>query len=188
MSTEIYEAPFNLFAPAFSFSALSQRSAKHAVTTSGKKIEGEGEIKDRVATTPSEWTLQGRVKANELDPATLQAQPLANAQKRLEELIKKKAIVLILSGDVFNEYALLTSVEPSQSTADGDTLVVSLTFQEMRITQLGTTQIPPSRMRRKVKRKAAAPAKGGASKPRTSTDNRGNALKGVEYVKGSRFR
>jgi hypothetical protein len=188
VSTEIYEAPFNLFAPAFEFGVLLNRGSNHRVTPTSRKIEGEGSITDNAATEPSTWTLSGAVSASAIDPVTFEEQTLANAEQKLKELVAKKAIVLIQSGDVYNEFALITSAAPSQSVEDGDSLKVDITLQEMRVTAAKTTQIPPSRMRRKVKRKAAAPAQGGAGKPKPTKDNRGVALKGLEKAKGSRFR
>ena len=189
MGTEIYETPFDFLAPSFSFDATVERGGSHRVTPSSRKIEGLGNISDSAATEASTWFVSGKVSATSLDPLTLQLQTLANAQKKLEELVKKKAIVLVVSGDFLEEFCLITSAEPRQGADDGNSMGASLQFQEMRTTKPQNVQIPASRLRRKVKRKAAAPAKGGATKPTTVTapDRRGTMLKAGEAAHGRRI-
>jgi len=188
MSTEIYEAPFDLFAPSYSFDALLERGGNFRVTPTSRKIEGEGNISDHLASEPSGWTLRGKVSANQLDPNTLQVQPLSAPFDKLEELVKKKAIVLVLSGDAIARYLAIVQGNVTQSNEDGNAVNADIQLQEMRTTAPKTVQIPPSRMRRKARRKATKPAKGGAAKPRpASTDNRGNMLKTGEGLAGRRI-
>lgn len=187
MSTAIYERPFDLFAPAFEYDGVLSRGSSHRVTPTSRKLEGEGSISDAAATEASTWNIGGTVTATSLDPVTLEPQRLANVEQKLKELVHKKQIVLVQSGDLYNFFALIASATPAQSAEDGESLRVDLQLQEMRVTAPKTTQIPPSRLRRKAKRKASTPAKGGAGKPKTSTDNRGAVLKAAEKLKGGRI-
>lgn len=162
MPTEIFEVD-NPLAVAFACDADLNWGEVQEFPTTTRKVEGKGDISDFIASKPLVCTLDGKVTAMAIDPAPANPQKMVNEKSKLQELAKKRQVVLVL-GELFNGYLGMTRVEIAKGADDGKSFNAKITFQEIETTSTGTAQVPASRLRPKVKRKAATGKKGGAAK------------------------
>lgn len=174
MPTEIFEAT-NPFAPAFALDADSSWSEIIPFEATNKKVEGKGTVADFIAARPRQATIEGIVTAMTVAPALPDPQKLVNASDRLKQLAEKKQLVLVLS-ELFAGYMAIERVEISKAVGDGHSFKARITFKRIELTTVGTAQVPASKLKSKVKRRAATGKKGGSaqgSRPKTA------ALRGV---------
>lgn len=162
MPTEIFEVS-NPLAVAFACDADLNWGEVNEYPTTTRKVEGKGEISDFISSKPLIATLDGKVTAMTIDPAPASPQKLVNTKSALQELAAKRQIVLVI-GELFNGYLGITRVEIAKGVDDGYSFNAKLTFTEIEQTTTGTAQVPASKLRSKVKKKAGASKKGGASK------------------------
>ena len=167
MPTAIYEGG-NIFAPAFAFDADLQWGETLGYQVTKRKVEGKGEISDYIASDPEIARVTGKVTAMTVEPALPESEKLVSAKERLKQLAQKKSIVLVLS-ELTAQYLAINRVEFSKGVADGYSFQATIGFIEIETTTVATTQIPASRLRAKVKRRAATGKKGGAAKGSTPT-------------------
>jgi len=177
MPTEIYPAD-DAFAPGFAFDADLQFGSTFAYQASQRKVEGRGTISEHIASQPKKYTITGIVTAMTVPPATPEAEKLTNAKKRLEEMADKRQIVLVLS-DSFSGYLAIERAEVIESVDLGKAIRATVNFTEIVTTTVGTAVIPKSRLRKKVKKKAAPAKKGGAAKGSQPT---GKSRTGLAYL------
>lgn len=165
MPTEIFEVN-NPLAVAFACDADLNWGEVLEFPTATRKVEGKGEISDFIASKPLICTLDGKVTAMTIAPALPSPQKLVNEKSKLQELAKKRQIVLVL-GELFDGYLGMTRVEISKGADDGKAFNAKITFTEIETTVTGTAQVPASKLRSKVKRKGPGKRGGGAkgSKP-----------------------
>lgn len=162
MPTEIYED--NAFKPSFKFDADLQATETAEYQTTERKVEGKGTISDYIASKPDRYSVEGIVTAMTVDPDLPEAEKLVNAKNRLKQLAAQKKIVLVLT-ELDAVYLAINRVEISKGVSDGHSFKARVGFIEIETTTVGTAQIPASRLRTKVKRRAATGKKGGAAKP-----------------------
>lgn len=162
MPTEIFEAN-NPLAVAFACDADLNWGNVLEFPTTTRKVEGKGDTADFISSKPELATLDGVVTAMTIEPAIPSPQKLANEVSRLKELAKKRQIVLVI-GELFNGYLGITRVEIGKAVDDGHSFNAKITFTEIETTTTGTAQVPASKLKSKVKRKAAAGKRGGAAK------------------------
>lgn len=162
MPTEIFEVD-NPLAVAFAFDADLNWTETHEYETTDRKVEGKGSIADFIASKPLQATVEGKVTAMNIEPAIPTPQKLVNTRDALEQLIAKKQIVLVLN-DLFAGYMGMTRAEIIKSVDGGQSITARIGFKRIEQTIAATAQVPASKLRAKVKRKAAAGKKGGAAK------------------------
>jgi hypothetical protein len=175
MPTEIFEVN-NPLAVAFACDADLNWGEVLEFPTTTRKVEGKGDISDFIASKPLIATLDGKVTAMTIEPALPSPQKLVNEKSKLQELGKKRQIVLVI-GELFNGYLGMTRVEVLKGAEDGKSFNAKITFQEIETTTTGTAQVPASQLRSKVKRKGGPSKKGGAAKGSAPPDNRTVAAK-----------
>lgn len=181
MPTELFETN-NPLAVAFACDADLNWSEVKEYPTTTRKVEGKGEISDFISSKPLIATLDGKVTAMTIEPAIPSPQKLVNVKSALQELGDKRQIVLVL-GELFNGYLGITRVEIAKGADDGHSFNAKLTFMKIEQTTSATAQVPASRLRSKVKRKAATGKKGGAAKG-SKPDDRGTYTKILDKVFG----
>jgi hypothetical protein len=174
MPAEIYEVD-NPLAVAFSCDADLNWGEVREYPTTTRKVEGKGEIADFIARKPLLCTLDGKVTAMTIAPAPASPQKLVNEKSKLQALGDKRQIVLVV-GELFNGYLGITRVEIAKGADDGKSFNAKITFTEIETTETGTAQVPASKLRSKVKRKAATGKRGGAAKG-SKPDNRSPGTK-----------
>jgi hypothetical protein len=162
MPTEIYED--NAFVPSFKVDADLQSTETMEFDTTSRKVEGKGIIANYIASKPDRYSVEGVVTAMTVDPDPPEAEKLVNAKTRLKQLAAKKKIVLVLT-EMDAVYLAINRVEIAKGVSDGYSFKARIGFIEIETTTVGTTQIPASRLRAKVKKRAATGKKGGAAKP-----------------------
>jgi hypothetical protein len=184
MSTSIYENPADLLAPSWETDADLNWVETDTYQPTKRKVEGIGTISDFIASMPREAELEGILTAATLDPVTLQPQRLVDLKNKIQALAAKKQVVLVINPD-YEGYLAITKVQPKKSAEDGHSLKVSISFQEIERTITATAQVPASKLKPKVKRRAASGAKGGAAKGRAPTPReRTKTATVVDAVKG----
>jgi hypothetical protein len=182
MPTEIYEVD-KPFVVAFAVDADLNWGEVWQKEVTKRKIEGSGTVSDFIADTPDTASLEGIVTAMSTNPLVPEVNKLATKRDELKQLIDKNQVVLVLN-DTFAGYMAMTRAEPTKTVDGGQALRVNLTFEKLELVTTGTTQVPASRLRAKVKRKAAAGKKGGASKgSQPSTKDRSVLAKALDGAK-----
>jgi hypothetical protein len=161
MPTEIFEID-KPFVVAFTVDADLKWSETIQKEVTKRKIEKQGTISDFIADTPDTASLDGLVTAMSTNPLVPTINKLPNSRDSLKQLIDKNQVVLVLN-DTFAGYMAITRADIGTAVDEGIALRVSLRFQEMTLVTTGTTQVPASKLRSKVKRKKGG-KKGGASK------------------------
>lgn len=162
MPTEIYPAD-DVLATGFKFDADLQSSNQLPFQVTNRKVEDRGNIAEHIASQPEVYSVTGMVTAMIMPPETPDPEKLANARKKLKELAKRRQIVVVLS-DSFDGELAISRVEISDDAKMGRAFKATVGFTEILIAEVGTANVPASRLRRKVKRKAAPAKKGGAAK------------------------
>jgi hypothetical protein len=179
MATEFYEID-KPFVVAFALDADLNFAEVDAYQTTKRKVEGQGNIADHIASEPLTATVEGLVTAMNLDPLSAAGggEKLVTARDTIKALAAKKQPLLVIN-DLFAEYMAITRVEGVQSADGGKALRLRIALGQIEQTTVGTAQVPASRLRAKVKRRAAAGKKGGAAKG-SKPDNRTLTLKLVQ--------
>ena len=162
MPTEIFETN-NPLAVAFACDADLNWGEVLEFPTTTRKVERKGDVADFIASKPLIATLDGKVTAMTIAPALPSPQKLVNEKSALQALARKRQVVLVI-GELFNGYLGITRVEIAKGADDGKSFNAKITFKEIETTTTGTAQVPASKLRGKVKRKAATGKKGGAAK------------------------
>lgn len=162
MPTEIYPAD-DVLAIGFQFDADLQSTNSLPFQVTNRKVESRGNIAEHIASQPETHTVTGMVTAMTIAPALPDAEKLANSKKKLKELAQKKQIVVVLS-DSFDGEMVISRLAISDSADMGRAFRATVGFTLIETTTVGTAEVPASRLRRKVRRKAAPAKKGGATK------------------------
>jgi hypothetical protein len=182
MPTEFFEVD-NPFVVAFAVDADLKFGETWQKEVTKRKIENSGTVSDFIADTPDTASLDGLVTAMAVNPLVPAVNKLTTKRDELKQLIDKNQVVLVLN-DRFADYMAITRADVSESADEGKALRVSLALQKMELVTTGTTQVPASRLRSKVKRKAAAGKKGGAAKgSQPTTDDRSVLAKALDAGK-----
>jgi hypothetical protein len=179
MPTELYEVD-RPFVVAFAVDADLTWGETNAFQVTRRKVEGSGTIADFVASLPKSASLDGRITAMAVGDALPDPAKLSNARDALNELADKRQPVLVLN-NLFAGYMAIERAEVSLSADGGKAIMVRINLTRIDTTTVGTAQVPASKLRSKVKRKAAAGKKGGAAKG-SDPDNRTLSLKLVNYL------
>ncbi len=182
MPTEIFEVG-NPLAVAFSCDADLNWGEVLEFPTTTRKVEGKGDIADFISSKPLIATLDGKVTAMTISPALPSPQKLVNEKSKLQELGKKRQVVLVI-GELFNGYLGMTRVEISKGADDGKSFDAKVTFIEIETTTTGTANVPASKLRTKVKRKGSSGKKGGAAKGSKPVDDRRLGTKLLDALAG----
>jgi len=161
MPTELYED--GKFEPSFKFDADLQWTDTFGFQVTKRRVEGKGNISDFITDDPEVATVDGKVTAMTVPPDLPEPEKLAGARSRLIQLAKKMQPVLVLT-ELDAAYLVISRVELAKGVDDGHSLRAKVGFAEIETTTVGTVQIPASRLRAKVKRRAATGKKGGAAK------------------------
>lgn len=162
MPTELFEGQ-NIFAPAFRFDADMNWTNTLGFQVTKRKVEQKGTIADYIASLPETAAVEGIVTAMTVSPALPDPQKLVNASEGIKALAAKKQIVLVLS-EIYEGYMAITQCVVSKSREDGKAVMVKLALSRIEQTTAGTSQVPASKLRSKVKRKGGTGKKGGAAK------------------------
>jgi hypothetical protein len=182
MATEFYNAddPFNV---AFAVDADLVWGETQPFQITKRKVEGSGSIADFIASLPRTANVEGRITAMNLPGATPDPQKLSNARDALQALADKCQPVLVLSG-IYAGYLGIERTEVNISVDGGKALTARVNLTRIETTEVGTANVPASKLRAKVKRKAAAGKKGGAAKGSKPPDNRTLSAKLVDGLGG----
>jgi hypothetical protein len=147
--------------PVFEFDISDNVKKSRKYTPTKRPVEDKGNVNDHVYREPFTLSSEGLVAWTPVTPRIWQPVPstskevMIDAQNALEELAEKRQLVT-LSCDLFTGQVVITGLDFSRSTADGWSTRVSISFAEIEIAKLLTTTVDPSRLRPKVKKKAAA--------------------------------
>jgi hypothetical protein len=177
MPTEIYPAD-DILATGFQFDADLQSTNVLPFQVTSRKVESRGNIAEHIASLPETHNVTGMVTAMNMPPAVPDPEKLANSKKKLKELAAKRQIVIVLSDSYDGELAI-SRVEITDGADMGRAFKATLGFTLIETTTVGTAEVPASRLRSKVKRKAAPAKKGGAAKGSQPTPK---ARTGLAYV------
>jgi hypothetical protein len=146
--------------PEFQFDISDSVKKSRKYTPTRRAVEDKGNVNDHVYREPFTLSSEGLVAWTPVTPRDWQPVPstskevMIDAQNALEELAEKRQLVTMAS-ELFTGQVAITSLDFSRSTADGWATRVSISFAEIEIAQTLTTTVDPSRLRPKVKRKAA---------------------------------
>lgn len=169
MATEFYQVD-KPFVVAFAVDADLNWGEVNPFQITKRKVEGSGTIADFIASLPKTASVEGMVTAMNLPGAVTDPQKMTNARDALQELADKRQPVLVLS-NLFAGYMGIERTEVSLSADGGKAITVRVNLTKIETTTVGTTEVPASKLRSKVKKKGGAGKKGGAakgSKPRTT--------------------
>ena len=181
MPTELFESD-NIFAPAFAFDADLAWTNILSFETTKRKVEQKGTIADFIASLPETATIEGKVTAMTISPASPDPQKLVNASDGIKALAAKTGIVLVLS-EIYEGYMAITEAVISKSVEDGHSISVRLTLSRIDQTTAATATVPASKLRAKTKRKGGTGKKGGAAKgSKPSEKDKTVALRAAEAL------
>jgi len=159
MSVRIYTR--NADQPDFQFDIETDVEKTQRYNPTQRPVEDIGNVVDHVYRVPFTVSSNGLVAWTPVTPRTYQPTPsidpnvMIDAQKALEELAAKRDLVNMVC-DVFTGRVVITSLVFSKATDDGYSLRVAITLSEIEIATAQTTQVSPSRLRSKVRRRAAS--------------------------------
>lgn len=147
--------------PIFQFDIAETEKKSYKFTPTKRAVEDKGNVNDHVYREPFTISSEGLVAWTPVSPRNWQPVPstskevMIDAQNALEELAEKRQLVT-LSCSLFTGNVAITSLDFSRSTSDGWATRVNIGFAEIEIAKTLTTNVDPSRLRPKVKKKAAA--------------------------------
>lgn len=156
----MYEKGGNPLSPLLAADATMDESRTDTYTATKYPIEAQANISDYVVKEPKEYNCTVRLTASRLGREFSKD----NVKSQLDALVQKAdartELSVVFDWWVFD--AIVTNITSNHSFDIGEGLEISLTFQTIERAQFQTTQIPPSRLKSKVKRKRANTKKGAA--------------------------
>lgn len=148
--------------PEFEFDGLISDKADLRFTATKYPIESQGNVTNHVVKEPRTWSVQGIVVSVMLvgvpDPQRLQTKKDA-----LESLaLRRDEAMMVTDTDVAP--VVFTSVRAEHGKGDGESLRLSAEVQEIEKTTYAATNVPPSKLKPKIKRRMGNNPKGGVTK------------------------
>jgi hypothetical protein len=146
--------------PDFEFDATLNVSKNRTYTATKRAIENRGDVADHVYRQPFTVSTDGFVAITPISPRRYRIIPtndpsvLAVMRSQLEELAEQRQLVTLVS-DLYAGKVVITSLSFSNSVEDGYSLMTNISFSEIEIAKLETTVVSASRLRPKVKKRAA---------------------------------
>jgi hypothetical protein len=139
----------------FVFDCEQGESASKRIQWTDKPVE-DGTNFPRYGVIQSRtYNIEGLVTATPLDGTGFSATRTGDAYQALEDLANKRQEVMALMGN-FAGRVVIENVSARQGAGDPEQLNISVSLKEIRTVTAKATAIPPSRMRRRVKRRASA--------------------------------
>lgn len=150
------------FLPAlFKFDSTESEDSESSAEVTKVPIEDRATIADHSYTNPDVHDVVGMLSPLLPFPSPRGVVGVTGAVKRAVDALKAGAVVTCVFGFEVADL-LLTRVARALGTDDGFALRVSLGLIELRTVTTETISVPPSRLRRSIRRKAAQ-RKGGTS-------------------------
>lgn len=131
-----------------------------AVKWTDKPVEDGTEAARFGVTMPNNYTIEGALTETPFDTG-FTPNRIPDAWARLEALAKKKQPLIALMGFLDSEVVIEKATGRSGS-ADGKTYFVSLQMKTIRTGTQKSVDIPPARMKQKVRKGGSKTKKGGA--------------------------
>lgn len=163
--SEVYLYDTETFAILFEFDADTKEARDGTATVSEKPSEAGADITDRVHRKPMKWTLEGIITAW---PFGSPNNPLrvAGADSALEALADAGQPVGMATKWWARE-VLITSDRASNAQGEGEALRFSIGVQTLNVPTPAYTNIPASRLKAKVRKRAVAAPTGGNAAGKT---------------------
>lgn len=148
----------------FEWDCEQRESREGTYTWTEREVESGAPIVNHGVKRPEKWTLEGLITATPLFPGGIDFQRVMDADSVIRELADALQPVSFVSGWYVGEGAI-TRIRSTAGTGDPLMLNLAADFKEIRVVSPATTQIPASRLKPKVRRRATPtpPAAGGAS-------------------------
>lgn len=146
--------------PIFEFDISTSVKKSKKWTPTKRPVEDKGNVNDHVYREPFTISSDGLVAWTPVTPRIWQPvlstnkEVMIDAQNALEELAEKGQLVT-LSCDIFTGQVVITGIDTTRTTSDGWASRIGISFAEIEIAKTLTTTVDPSRLRPKVKKKAA---------------------------------
>jgi len=161
-----FEKNGNPLAPAFALDATLEETRTDNFTVTKKAIETGANVSDYVWAEPKEYSGSGIITASPLDGFYSKDR----IKRQFDALVKladsRTELTVVFGWWVFD--GILSNLVTTSSQSIGDALEFSFTFSEIVQFQYETTDIPPSRLKGKAKRRRGT-KKGTAQTPKTPT-------------------
>ncbi|MEE9481208.1 MAG: hypothetical protein V3V34_11795 [Kiloniellales bacterium] len=154
--------------PLFQFDATETEESQSTAEVTKVPIEDRATIADHSYTQPDVHTVEGMLSPLLPFPSPRGVVGVTGAVKKAVDALKAGTVLTCVFGFEVADL-LLTSVSRSLGADDGFALRVSLELIELRTVTTETISVPPSRLRRSIRRKAAQ-RKGGTSTAPTALD------------------
>lgn len=173
----------NPVVPDFEFDAMESERRADSYGVTKFPVESGANITDHVEEGGRKWSLTGIIVAMPLTDSARVPGRLTSVRDALDSLAAKKDVVTMVSGfDV--RQVVIANWSNEHGTSSGDSLKISIELEEVKTAGFQFTQIPPGRLKPKVKRRSKG-GKGGAVSPKTATPKaRTAARKLLDRVRG----
>ncbi len=129
-------------------------------------------------TKPENYSLSGMLTAYPLDKGYDEQVPI-KAYEALRTLAKKKQPVSLIS-KYWSPTVVIESVKGNADSDSGDVLKASITFKTFSLPKVTYSNVPPSKLKRSVRRSASPKKKTGSQSGKTATGK--NATKGQSAI------
>lgn len=161
MSAFLWPKTGNPLSPTFEFDVQDGENRRDPYQWTPHAIEDGGNMADYGDPDPKQFSLSGMITATPWD----QPYSLARVTNAYEELAKEadKCDEFHFVGLFFTGTAVIKSINGSHKAAGGDKLDVTIELETIAHPTSSTVDVPPARMKPKVKKRAPAGKKGGAS-------------------------
>jgi hypothetical protein len=140
-----------------------------------KPIEDGSEASRFGVTKPNVYSVGGALTETPFDQG-FQPTRIQDSWGRLESLAKKKQPLVALMGYLDAE-VVIQRVGGRSTSSDGKTYFVNLSMKTIRVGTQKSVDIPPARMKKKVKKRASKAKKGGAQSAKTPEGSTKKAAK-----------
>ena len=160
--------------PLFTLDATLEERRMDNFTVTRKAIETGANVADYVFAEPKEYSGSGIITATPLGGIASKDRIKEQFDGLTQAADKRTELTVVFGWWVFD--AVLSNLETTSSQTIGDALEFSFTFTPITQVQYEVTDIPPSRLKPKVRRKRGAKKKGAKETPKNPTGkNRGSS-------------
>ena len=159
----VYFVTTTPFDPIFEFDGTITETTEKGYNVSKHPIEEQGEVPNYVLSEPRSWSIEGLVSSVQL-AGVVSPTRMQDAKAAIEELADREDMVTLVLPD--DEAEVIFKNVRCERTADGgEKYQISCELQEARMVMFATTQVSPSKLRAKRRRRTSNNPKGGQATP-----------------------
>jgi len=149
--------------PIFQFDVATQSDQTEPFVWTEFPVDDAAFIAEHGFAKPTTWSVTGLITATPFDPfaPSIDLIRLTDMYQALRNLARERQVVRLVDRNEVND-CVISNVSRSHNRDQGEAYEIKIDFQSVERPQLGSAQIPPARLKRRVKRRASPVKKGGA--------------------------